>query len=448
LNRITVWIPRFEHDLVRKTVATFRDHALDVQSHATEAIIIIAALATAGVILRPFNLAEAVWAVAGAALLVAFGLISIPDALAGIDKGTDVYLFLFGMMLLAEIAREEGLFDWLAAVATSHADGSPRRLFLLTYGVGTVVTIFLSNDATAVVLTPAVAAAVKAAKAKEPLPYLLICAFIANAASFVLPISNPANLVIYGSRMPPLLQWLPAYLLPSLVAIVATYLLLRLTQRRALDQYIAKEVPRPALTAAGKMAAVGIAATAVVLLAASALDLQLGLPTAIAGSLTAIAVLIRERKWPWRIVKDISWGVLPLVAGLFVLVEALGKTGLIDTIAALLRDGEQHAALLTAALSGIAIALASNLINNLPAGLMAASAVHIAQAGEHVTRAILIGVDLGPNLSVTGSLATILWLAALRREGLSVGFGAFLKIGAVVMPPALILAIAAVLLTP
>ena len=108
------------------------------------------------------------------------------------------------MMLLAEIAREEGLFDWLAAVATSHASGSPRRLFLLIYGVGTVVTIFLSNDATAVVLTPAVAAAVKAAKAKEPLPYLLICAFIANAASFVLPISNPANLVIYGSRMPPL----------------------------------------------------------------------------------------------------------------------------------------------------------------------------------------------------------------------------------------------------
>ena len=419
-----------------------------MRAHATEAVYIIAALATAGVILRPFNLAEAVWAVAGAALLVASGLISIPDALTGIAKGRDVYLFLFGMMLLAEIARKEGLFDWLAAVATGHASGSPQRLFLLTYGVGTVVTIFLSNDATAVVLTPAVAAAVKAAKAKDPLPYLLICAFIANAASFVLPISNPANLVIYGSRMPPLLQWLLAYLLPSCVAIVATYLLLRVTQRGALKHGIAKEVRRPALSGAGKMAALGIAATAVVLLAASALDLQLGLPTAIAGSLTAIAVLMREGKWPWSIVKDISWGVLPLVAGLFVLVEALGKTGLIDTIAALLRAGGQHAALLTAALSGFAIALASNLINNLPAGLMAASAAQTAQAGEHVTRAILIGVDLGPNLSMTGSLATILWLAALRREGLSVGFGAFLKIGAVVMPPALLLALAAALLTP
>jgi len=156
----------------------------------------IAAVATAGVIVRPFDWPEAIWAVTGAALLVIFGLLSPGDALTGVRNGIDVYLFLAGMMLLAEIARHEGLFDWLAALATIWAKGSASRLFLLIYGVGTVVTTFLSNDATAVVLTPAVAAAVKTAKAQQPLPYLLICAFIANAASFVLPISNPANLVV------------------------------------------------------------------------------------------------------------------------------------------------------------------------------------------------------------------------------------------------------------
>src|SRR6202042_3763624 len=239
----------------------------------------IAALATAGVIVRPFNLPEAIWAVAGAVVLVVLGLISTPDALTGVAKGTDVYLFLLGMMILAEIAREEGLFDWLAAVATRRARGSARRLFLLTYGVGTIVTIFLSNDATAVVLTPAVAAAVHTAKAEQPLPYLLICASIANAASFLLPISNPANLVIYGSHMPPLLQWLPAYAFPSVVSIATTYLLLRWTQRGALNQKIATDVPVPVLSGAGKTAAIGIAATAIVLLVASALDVALGLPT-------------------------------------------------------------------------------------------------------------------------------------------------------------------------
>ena len=136
------------------------------------------------------------------------------------------------MMLLAELARQEGLFDWLAAHAARLAGGSAARLFTLVFAVGTVVTVFLSNDATAVVLTPAVAAVVRAAQAKEPLPYLFICAFIANAASFVLPISNPANLVIYGSHMPPLLAVAAAqYALPSVLSIVATYVALRLTQR-------------------------------------------------------------------------------------------------------------------------------------------------------------------------------------------------------------------------
>jgi arsenical pump membrane protein len=411
-----------------------------------ETIWTIAAVAATGVILRPFNWPEAIWAVVGATLLVALELISPQDVLNGVAKGTDVYLFLFGMMLLAEIARAEGLFDWLAAVATSRARGSARRLFVLTYGVGIIVTVFLSNDATAVVLTPAVAAAVKAAKTARPLPYLLICAFTANAASFVLPISNPANLVIYGNHMPPLQQWLPAYLPPSVLAIAATYVVLRWTQRHALDQPLAADVPVPALTAAGKTAAIGIAATACVLLASSAADIQLGLPTAIAGTATAVIVLIRERKPPWQVLRDISWGVLPLVAGLFVLVEALAKTGVIATITALLSDDKSVPWLAGAA--GAAVALASNLMNNLPVGLIAGSAVQGADLSDQVTRAILIGVDLGPNLSVTGSLATILWLTALRREGQAIGAGAFLKLGVLVMPPALALAIAAAVLLP
>ena len=406
----------------------------------------IAPIATACVILRPFGVPEAIWAVSGAALLLALQVISPADALAGVAKGTDVYLFLTGMMLLAEIARIQGLFDWLAAVAARRANGSATRLFLLIYIVGTVVTTFLSNDATAVVLTPSVAASAKAAKAEQPLPYLLICAFIANAASFVLPISNPANLVIYGSHMPPLLQWLPRYALPSVLSILATYLVLRWTQRHALAQAIAADVPVPKLSGGGKTAALGIAATAVALLGASAFDIQLGLPTAIAGVLTAAVVLIRDRQGPWETVKDISWGVLPLVAGLFVLVEALDRTGLIGSIATLLHDAARSSATGAAAGAGLVLAVASNLINNLPAGLIAGSAVQAAHAPEQVSSAVLIGVDIGPNLSVTGSRATILWLTALRREGQRISALAFLRLGALVMPPALLLAIGAALL--
>ena len=172
----------------------------------------IAAGTIAAVLLRPKNWPEAVWACLGAFILVVSRLLPVSQAGVAIAKGVDVYLFLTGMMLLSELARKEGVFDWLASLAVVAARGSRARLFSLIYLVGIVVTVFLSNDATAVVLTPAVYAAVQKARTKA-LPYLFICAFIANAASFVLPISNPANLVVYGETLPPLVPWLRTFLL-------------------------------------------------------------------------------------------------------------------------------------------------------------------------------------------------------------------------------------------
>ncbi|TWR30942.1 arsenic transporter [Mucilaginibacter pallidiroseus] len=403
---------------------------------------VISILAIGGVITRPFKLPEAVWAVSGAVALVAFGLISPSAGLAGIKKGLDVYLFLIGMMLLAETAREEKLFDWLAAHATRMARGSAALLFFLIYLVGIVVTAFLSNDATAVVLTPAVAAAVKTANAKKPLPFLFICAFIANAASFLLPISNPANLVIYGSHMPSLLQWLPQYLLPSACSIVATYLILRFTQREELKQTIATDIEIPTLSTGGKTALIGIVCTAVLLLISSAYAVDLGLPTAIAGILTCLVVLISAKKSPLIIIKGISWAVLPLVAGLFVIVEALNKTGLTQQLSALLQQAVAESTYGAVWLSGTVVAAACNLMNNLPAGLIVGNVMQTGHVPEVVKSAVLIGIDLGPNLSITGSLATLLWLVALRREGIEVGAWQFLKLGAVVMTAALIITLA------
>ena len=410
-------------------------------SVADQAIWLIAALATFGIITRPWGVSEAVWAVAGAAILVLGSLVSPGEAWAAVRKGTDVYLFLAGMMVLSELARTEGLFDWVAALAVRWARGSPRRLFALIYCVGIVVTAFLSNDATAVVLTPAVYAATRQART-EPLPYLLICAFIANAASFLLPISNPANLVVFASHMPALPQWLARFTLPSIVAIVMTYVVLRATQKRAMATDHTTNVPLPPLTRGAKLAACGIGLTAVALLWASAAGLELGAPTFIAGMLATALALLLDQRPPWQIVKGVSWGVLPLVAGLFVLVAGLGQTGLL----AALGTGLQHLARgpgYTAVLAaGCSVAAASNVMNNLPVALIAGSIGGGGHVAAHLQDALLIGVDLGPNLSVTGSLATILWLIALRREKVHITGLTFLKLGALVMPPALLLALA------
>ena len=407
----------------------------------------IAALATLGVIVRPFAWPEAIWAVLGAAALVLLGLLPAGTAWEGVLKGTDVYLFLVGMMLMSEVARKEGLFDWLAGIAVRAARGSATRLFALVYAVGTVVTVFLSNDACAVVLTPAVYAAAKAARVKDPLPYLFVCSFIANAASFVLPISNPANLVVFAEHMPPLTRWLALFALPSALAIAATYLALWWSQSATLRaQEVATDVAPAPLSRTGLVAGLGIVATGGVLIAASALGRDLGLPTFLAGLVTTLVVLLLRRGGLVTVVKDVSWSVLPLVAGLFVLVEALEKTGVLAMIAETLKQAARSAPAETAWAAGGLVAVLCNLVNNLPAGLIAGAAVQAAQVPEKVAGAVLIGVDLGPNLSVTGSLATILWLTAIRREGQDVGFWRFLKLGLLVMPPALVLALAGLLL--
>ncbi len=404
----------------------------------------IAAATAAGVVVRPFRLPEAIWAVAGAGLILALGILTPEEVWTGVTKGTDVYLFLIGMMLLSELARKEGLFGWVAAIATSCADGSPKKLFFLVYGVGIIVTALLSNDATAVVLTPAVYAACRAAKVDNPLPYLLICAFIANAASFVLPISNPANLVIFaGGEMPSLGRWMTTFLAPSIGAIITTFVALYLTQRKALScETLAIDIPRPDLSLPALVAGAGLVITAIVLLGASCAHLDLGIPTFIAGTITTLIVLSVVRQSPIHIIREISWSVIPLVAGLFVVVEAINQTGVTAMLAQTLQTLSAHSETRAIAVAGVSVALLSNVVNNLPAGLFAGSAVGLAHVCDRVAGAVLIGVDLGPNLSVTGSLATILWLAALRREGVHVSALSFLKIGCFVMAPALIVALA------
>jgi arsenical pump membrane protein len=405
-------------------------------------ILSVAAFAMLGVIAGPRRIPEYVWPVIGAVALIVFGFLPWRNAVTAAAKGIDVYLFLIGMMLLAEVGRREGLFDWLAAIAVRYARGCARRLFLIIYAVGTLVTIFLSNDATAIVLTPAVHAAATAARAK-PLPYLFACAFIANAASFVLPISNPANLVIFGTRMPPLAPWLYQFTLPSIASILVTYLLLRFTQRAAIDQRIADDFRTEPLSVGGKCVAVGIALTAMALLAASSLDRQLGLPTFIAGTAVATIVLIISRQSPLSVLRAISWAILPFVAGLFMLVAGVAQTGILNSVSQMLHEVATYSPREASFVAGIVVALASNLMNNLPAGLAAATVSQSADVPLQVTSGILVGTVIGPNLSVTASLATILWLIALRREGEKVTAWQFLKLGIVVMPPGLVVALLA-----
>ena len=404
------------------------------------AIWLIALAAVAAMIARPFRLPEYVWALAGAALAVILGIEPPALAWAGVLRGGEVYMFLTGMMLLSETARREGVFDWVAALAVDAARGSGARLFTLVFALGAVVTAFLSNDATAVVLTPAVLAVARAAKAPAR-PYLIACAMVANAASFVLHISDPANLVLFQGHPPSLGLWLLRLGPSSLAALAATYGILRWTEARDLRLNLARDLKPPRLGPGGWTALAGLGVTGLGLMIASWFGRSLGPPTLALGAITAAASLVRRREAPGSLLGAIHWSILPLVGGLFVLVEGLQHGGAAQALAHLLDTGAAHDRGV-AGLTGLSVGLADNLANNLPVGLLMSETLAAAHASARLLDCAMIGVDVGPNLSITGSLATILWLTILRREGQEMSYGRFLSLGLRVMPPALIAALA------
>jgi len=295
----------------------------------------------------------------------------------------------------------------------------------------------MSNDATAVVLTPAILTAVRKAKV-PPLPYLFACALIANAASFVLPISNPANLVVFHHGMPPLGPWLLSFGVPSILSIATTYLVMRAVFRKELSACIEHQVDLKPLPANGKLVLAGLALMVVVLLAASAWNKDLGLPTCLVALLITAVVSIKARSNPLQLAKEISWGTLLLVAGLFIMVDAMESIGALHFTEDALNWTQGLTPPVGALLTSFVVGIGNNLVNNLPLGLMAGATVNAVHVQGLLANSVLIGVDLGPNLSVTGSLATILWLIALRKEKLDVRFWDFLKVGALAMPVALL----------
>jgi arsenical pump membrane protein len=389
------------------------------------------------VLFRPFKLNEAWWAAGGAVALLLTGAVSPHDAGAALARGLDVYLFLIGMMALAAFAREEGVFAWIATRAVRAANGSRSRLLLIVYGAGVVTTAFLSNDATIVVLTPAVLDAIKRTDAR-PHAYVFACALVANAASFVLPIANPSNLLFFADKMPPLRPWLASFGLASIASIGLTYAVLALLFRREVTAPLVNRdglapPPRP-------LAGVVLILSAVALVATSSLDGPLGETTFALGVVAALLSATRDRTAPLAIARGVAWPVVLLTAALFVLVEALDVAGASSLPKMLFAWAAHQAAPVAKIGVAVASALASNLVNNLPVGLDLGKYVGAAHPPAALNAAALIGVNVGPNLTVNGSLATLLWLAILRREGVPMSGLTFAKIGLVATPLALIAA--------
>jgi arsenical pump membrane protein len=404
---------------------------------------IIGILTLIGIMTRPFRWNEAAIAMGGAALLLVLGRITLADATLTLLRDWNTFLFFLGMMTLSALAEAAGLFDWLAVQAARLAGKSAALLFLNVFLLGSLISMVLSNDATALILTPVVYVLVT--KLRLPvLPFLFACTFIADTASFLLPISNPINIII-TSRFPlDLITFLRLLLLPSLTVIALNIVIFFFLYRRELKGHF--EIER--LTSGEEVikhrgyfnyTCAVLVLVAIAYVIASAMQFPLS-SVAIAG---AVLLLIGALSWSQISLletgKRISWSIFGFIAGMFILVRAIEDTGLTMKFGHWLLQISGGTPLGAVLVGTIGSAVGTNLINNVPMAVVMTSALGAIQHAPEPVRhgfvaSTIFGCDLGPNLTTVGSLATVLWLLILRRRGVDVSGLDYFKVGIVVTP--------------
>ncbi len=298
----------------------------------TVLISIIALLTLLGIMLRPWKVSEAIIALTGAGALLLLGLLSPVEALTTLLRDWNTFFFFLGMMSLSALAEVAGLFDWLAVQAARLSGYSSRRLFFNTFLLGSLISMLLSNDATALILTPIVYSLVTRLRLPV-LPYLFACTFIADTASFLLPVSNPINILVTSQFPLGLLTFLRLLFLPSLLVIGINAGVFYFLYRRQLHgRFDIKRLP--ALQETVRHRAYFRYTCIVVLLVAGAYIIAAAIqfPLSLVALGGALLLLFGALCWKQTTLsstaRQISWPIFGFIAGMFLVVQALETTGL------------------------------------------------------------------------------------------------------------------------
>lgn len=406
----------------------------------------IFALSLLAVLTRPRGISEAVGSGVGAALMLVLGIVPPGQAAGVLLDNWNVLLFFGGLVLVAWATEQSGFFRWTALWAARLSGGNTQRLLLNVFALGILISTFLSNDATALLLTPVVVALTQEIDL-PPLPFALACTFIADTASITLPVSNPINVLLLDPFHLRLGSYLAHLLAPSAAVIAINVVVFLLLFRGKTGRSFSEKVlapPHAAVTTPQffRYALICLAILCPAYLAGSLFGWPLSLVAlggavalVLGGGLLGDLSLGKVREAPWTIV--------PFIAGLLLLVQGLENVGVTAWVGTQLVTAAAHgrpAGIVAAALGG---ALGSNLINNVPMATVLSSSIRHAPMGSLSGRRSLVyasifGCDIGPNLTTIGSLSTILWLVLLRERGITVTSWQYIRTGLIVTPLMLI----------
>jgi arsenical pump membrane protein len=401
------------------------------------------AVVLAAAITRPKWLPEAAAAVLSAVAVIAVGALPWQQARTEAGRLLPVLAFLGSILVVGHVCQQEGLFAAAGARLARASRGSPVRLLGGVFGLASVTTAVLSLDTTVVLLTPVVHDTATRLRLR-PKPHVYACTHLANSASLLLPVSNLTNLLAFSVAGLTLVHFGALMALPWLVAIAVEYVAFRwffaadlVPAGPAAAQ--AAEAPLPPVP---RFALVTVLATLAGFVLASLAGLNPAWAAAAGAVVLAARSLVRGQDRPAGLARALSVPFLLFVLGLGVVVEAVVRNGLGTVLAQVIPAGSSLPSLL--ALAGLA-ALLANMVNNLPAVLVLLSvlAARGLLGGPGPVLAVLIGVDVGPNLSYAGSLATLLWRRLLADRDHHTDLGEFTRLGLLTVPAGLVLATAA-----
>jgi arsenical pump membrane protein len=400
--------------------------------------------AIALVMIRPKPLNEATASALGALAMVLAAVVSPLQVWEVLQTNASVLLFFLGLMIISIIADQAGFFEWCAYHSIKLAGGRGPALLGVVFGLGAVLTAFFSNDATALILTPIVFVLVTRLKL-NPLPYVFACAFVANTASMLLPVSNPVNLLAVTRFDLTLGEYLRHLLIPSILVIALNIGLFVLIFRKDISTRSRDDVYENKVKVDKFFLAVsaGLGLTAAGYILVSIYGLPLSYPAIGGAVILIVCAWAFKRLKVKKVATGISWSIFLFIFALAVMVKGLENAGVTQFLAEKLSELASHGQLQALFSVTLGTALGSNLINNW--SMMMVSVSSLATLGPGLDKALVygavMGADLGPNIAILGSLSSMLWLSLLKKRGLDIHPVQYLKLGLIVTPLLLIIGV-------
>ncbi|OPY26504.1 MAG: Arsenical pump membrane protein [Methanocella sp. PtaU1.Bin125] len=407
------------------------------------------------IMVRPWKLNEATGALLGALLMLAFlqphhvlEALGFATAYATPQVTTwNVIVILIELMVISTFLDDYGFFEWCAVRAMQMAGGDARRLFTYTYLVTCLITAFTSNDIAILTLTPIILKFCRRAHLNAK-PFMYSFFFAANIASMFLLIGNLTNILIGDGFRIGYFDFAAWMFLPTAAAMVVNYLIFRYMYRDsiAMSYEQEKEVDLGRLIKDKSMVFVGIVVLVFVLIGCGFAS-NFALPLSAVTTIGILAIYLAERRPIFR-TKRVSWRVVVFVMSLFIVVKGLEVSGVNAAIGSgLVAIVGQNPVLATFFVS-LSSAFLCNVVNNIPmTAMMVPITSGIAQTPDMalaMAYSLVIGSNLGANITITGALAGILWIETARVEKWSTGITEFIRTG-VTVTPIVIMASAAVL---